>query len=200
MRDQTGRYLPEDVYIGKRQASPATVTSAVASPRETGGWIGKAAGATSLTRTRNTECRRERERELNGVPGEDPSHSEKYMYTKNAMEAKTENEISVIPRCARVGSRRRRERRNSGRVGTDDDYDDERLGIEFASYLPEEGVPTPSSGAFDLRERVHTFSALRQSVSPDSRWEIAGAAAIYYRCLQPLRVDILLRTIRGELG
>lgn len=118
------------------------------------------------------------------------------MYTKNAREAKTESEISVIPRCARVGSCRRRERRNSGRVGTDDDYD-ERFGIEFASYLPEEGAPTPSSGAFDLRERIHTFSARRQSVSPDSRWEIAGTAVIYY---QRLHADILLRTIRRELG
>ena len=45
--------------------------------------------------------------------------------------------------------------------------------------------PTPSSGAFDLRGRVHTVPARRQSVSPDSRWEIAGTAAIYYRCLQP---------------
>lgn len=50
------------------------VTSAVASPRETGGWIGKAAEATSLARTRNTLRNEggggERER-VNGVPGED---------------------------------------------------------------------------------------------------------------------------------
>lgn len=74
------------------------------------------------------------------------------------------------------------------------------VGIEFASYLPEEGVPTPSSGAFDLREGSTHFSARRQSVSPDSRWEIAGTAAIYYRCLQPCTRTILLRTIRRELG
>jgi len=137
-----------------RKATGIAGVTSVASPRETSGWIGKAAGATSLAQTRNTlqnEGEGERER-LNGVPGEDPSLSEKYMYTKNPREAKTESEILVIPRCARIGSRRRRERWNSGRVGTDDDYDDERLDIEFASYLPEEGVPTPSSGAFDLRE------------------------------------------------
>lgn len=72
------------------------------------------------------------------------SRGEKYMYTKNAggkrRWGEREREISVIPRCARVGSRRQRERRNSGGVGTDDDDDDnggggERLGIEFASRI-----------------------------------------------------------------
>lgn len=98
------------------------------------------------------------------------------------MKREREREISVIPRCARVGSRQRRERRNSGGVGTDDDDDSERFGIEFASYLPKEGVPSPSSGVFDLQRRVR---APRQSVSSDSRREIAEAAVIYYRCSHP---------------
>lgn len=113
---------------------------------------------------------------------------------RRASEAKTKSEISVIPRCARVGSCRRRERRNSGRVGTDDDYDDERLGIEFASYLP--GVPDAffrrfrpaGKGPHGLRSATIRFP--RQPLG--NRWNSRHLLPM----LAAVHADVLLRTIR----
>lgn len=135
------------------------VASAVASLRETGGWIGKAAGATNMIYARNT-LEWERQREAKGVRGQGGGlvqweisvHEER----RGSNGREREKEKAVIPRCSHVGSHQRRERRNLGGVRTD-----EKPGIEFASYLREEGVSTPSSGALRRRVRIHHAATIR---------------------------------------
>jgi len=140
---------------------------------------------------------RERER-LNGVSREDPSHREIYVGRTRGKQRRRARYrlfpgafVSDLTGDVSVGIQE-----ESGQTTTTTRGLVSNLRRIYPRKASRRLLPAPSTCGNS--GRVHTFSARRQSVSPDSHWEIVETAAIYYQCLHPCTQTFYCERLEGN--